>query len=89
MPEIILARKRREIACLFFTPAKVIFKLRNCIFDLMDTKRVYNIKVAIERLKNYCSLQDKCQWDVIQKMREWGLLKMSQDLILVILIVHL
>ena len=49
-------------------------------------KRVYNIKVAIERLKNYCSLQDKCQWQIIQKMKEWGLLKISQNHILEILI---
>ena len=31
-------------------------------------------------------MQDKCQWDVIQKMQEWGLLKVSQDHILEILI---
>lgn len=52
----------------------------------MSKKRVYNIKVAIERLKNYCALQDKCQWDVIQKMREWGLMQISQDTILELLI---
>ena len=52
----------------------------------MSNKRVYDIKIAIERLRNYCALQDKCQWDVIQKMQEWGLLKISQDHILELLI---
>ena len=52
----------------------------------MHKKRVYDIKIAIERLKNYCALQDRCQWDVTQKMKEWGLLEMTQNHILEILI---
>ena len=44
------------------------------------------IKAAIERLRNYCALEDKCQWDVIQKMQEWGLLEDSQNHILELLI---
>ena len=52
----------------------------------MQNKRVYDIKNAIERLKNYCALQDRCQWDVTQKMKEWGLLEMTQNHILEILI---
>ena len=52
----------------------------------MPNKRVYDIKIAIERLKNYCALQDRCQWDVTQKMKEWGLLEMTQNHILEILI---
>ena len=52
----------------------------------MLNKRVYDINIAIERLKNYCALQDKCQWDVIQKMHEWSLLEVSQNHILEILI---
>ncbi len=52
----------------------------------MCKKRVYNIEIAIERLKNYCSLEDKCQWDVKQKMKEWGLPKISQDQIMELLI---
>ena len=52
----------------------------------MPEKKVYNIKIAVERLKDYCALQDRCQWDVIQKMKEWGLLKVSQDHILELLI---
>ena len=52
----------------------------------MHNKRVYDIKIAIERLKNYCALQDRCQLDVTQKMKEWGLLEMTQNHILEILI---
>jgi regulatory protein len=52
----------------------------------MLKKRVYDIKIAVERLRNYCALQDKCQWDVIKKMQEWGLLKISQNHILEMLI---
>ena len=52
----------------------------------MRNKRVYDIKIALERLKNFCTLQDRCQFDVIQKMKEWGLLELTQDHILEILI---
>jgi len=54
----------------------------------MHDKRVYDLKIAIERLKNYCALQDRCQWDVTQKMKEWGLLEMTQNHILEILILE-
>ncbi len=52
----------------------------------MHSKRVYDIKVATERLKDYCAIQDRCQWDVIQKMREWGLLEVTQNHLLELLI---
>lgn len=52
----------------------------------MHDKRVYDLKIAIERLKKYCALQDRCQWDVTQKMKEWGLLEITQNHILEILI---
>jgi regulatory protein len=52
----------------------------------MPNKMENIIKIAIERLRNYCALQDKCQWDVIQKMQEWGLLEDSQNHILELLI---
>ena len=52
----------------------------------MGNKRVYDIKIALERLKKFCALQDRCQFDVIQKMKEWGLLELTQDHILEILI---
>ena len=52
----------------------------------MHSKRVYDIKVATDRLKDYCAIQDRCQWDVIQKMREWGLLEVTQNHLLELLI---
>tara|TARA_B110000908_G_scaffold164532_1_gene212694 strand:- start:454 stop:930 length:477 start_codon:yes stop_codon:yes gene_type:complete len=52
----------------------------------MHNKRVYDISIAIERIKNYCALQDRCQWDVLEKMREWGLQQATKDHILEILI---
>jgi len=52
----------------------------------MHNKRVYDVSIAIERIKNYCALQDRCQWDVLGKMREWGLQQATKDHILEILI---
>jgi regulatory protein len=54
----------------------------------MHNNRVYDISIAIERIKNYCALQDRCQWDVIQKLREWGLQQATKDHILEILITN-
>ena len=52
----------------------------------MPKKKITNIKIAIQQLKNYCALQDRCQWDVIQKMREWNLMQDSWKHVIDILI---
>ncbi len=52
----------------------------------MQQKKVENIKNAIEKLKEYCATQDRCEWDVIQKMKTWKLIKSHQNQILEILI---
>jgi len=52
----------------------------------MQNKRVYKISVAISRIKNYCAIQDRCQWDVRQKLTEWGLLENTKDIIMIELI---
>ena len=39
----------------------------------MHNKRIYDLSIATDRIKRYCSVQDRCQWDVIKKMNEWGL----------------
>jgi regulatory protein len=52
----------------------------------MHNKKVYDVSIAIERIKNYCALQDRCQWDVLQKLREWGLQQATKNHILEILI---
>ena len=51
----------------------------------MLTKRVYNIKSAIEKLKKYCSSAEKCNFDVIQKIKDLGLEDSFQDDILKVL----
>ena len=52
----------------------------------MHNKKVYNISSALERIKSYCALQDRCQWDVLRKLNEWGLQQATKDHILEILI---
>tara|TARA_B110000003_G_scaffold60878_1_gene61115 strand:- start:236 stop:712 length:477 start_codon:yes stop_codon:yes gene_type:complete len=52
----------------------------------MQNKRVYDISIAINRIKNYCAIQDRCQWDVQNKLHDWGLQQTTKDHILEILI---
>ena len=39
----------------------------------MQNNKVYTIKEATERIQSYCAIQDRCQWDVERKMKEWGI----------------
>ena len=52
----------------------------------MPNKRVYDLSIALDRIKSYCALQDRCQWDILQKLNEWGLQQATKDHILEILI---
>ena len=52
----------------------------------MQNKRVYKISVAKSRIKSYCALQDRCQWDVRQRLSEWGLLESTKDILMIELI---
>ena len=52
----------------------------------MTNQRIYNINIALDRLKKYCAIQDRCQQDITKKMQHWGLMQDSQDHILEILI---
>tara|TARA_Y100000766_G_C18773784_1_gene539627 strand:- start:471 stop:947 length:477 start_codon:yes stop_codon:yes gene_type:complete len=52
----------------------------------MRNKQIHNITGAIERLKYYCAIQDRCQWDVLQKMNKWNLQENTKNHILQILI---
>ena len=52
----------------------------------MQNKRVYDLTIALDRIKSYCALQDRCQWEVLQKLREWGLQQATKEHILEILI---
>ena len=52
----------------------------------MQQKKNTNIKIEIEKLKEYCSVQDRCKWQIIQKMKTLQVKKNKQDDILNILI---
>ena len=39
----------------------------------MQNNKVYTIKEATERIQAYCAIQDRCQWEVERKMKEWGI----------------
>ena len=51
----------------------------------MTEKKFFDITNVVEKLKKYCSKQDKCQWDVIKKMKQEGIDKKTQNKILKIL----
>ncbi len=38
----------------------------------MQKKKTYNIKETTEKIQSFCALQDRCQWEVENKMRQWG-----------------
>ena len=39
----------------------------------MQNNKVYTVKEATERIHSYCAMQDRCQWEVERKMKEWGI----------------
>lgn len=39
----------------------------------MQNNKVYTVKEATERIQSYCAIQDRCQWDVERKMKEWNI----------------
>ncbi|MBT5698763.1 MAG: RecX family transcriptional regulator [Flavobacteriales bacterium] len=39
----------------------------------MQNNKVYTVKEATERIQSYCAMQDRCQWEVEKKMKEWGI----------------
>jgi len=39
----------------------------------VQNNKVYTVKEATERIHSYCAIQDRCQWDVERKMKEWGI----------------
>ncbi len=52
----------------------------------MHNKRVYDLSLALDRIKSYCALQDRCQWDILKKLDQWGLQQATKDHILELLI---
>ena len=39
----------------------------------MQNNKVYTVKEATERIQSFCAIQDRCQWEVKKKMKEWGI----------------
>tara|TARA_E500000331_G_scaffold340933_1_gene372771 strand:- start:158 stop:628 length:471 start_codon:yes stop_codon:yes gene_type:complete len=39
----------------------------------VQKNKVYTVKEATERIQSYCAIQDRCQWDVERKMKEWNI----------------
>ena len=37
----------------------------------MQNNKVYTVKEATERIQSFCAIQDRCQWEVKRKMKEW------------------
>ncbi|MDC0204731.1 RecX family transcriptional regulator [Flavobacteriales bacterium] len=52
----------------------------------MHNKQIYDLNIATDRIKRYCSIQDRCQWDVINKMNEWSLGEKIKNHLLEVLI---
>ena len=52
----------------------------------MHKKKTYNIEKIISRAKGYCSIQDRCTWDVNKKLESWGVTQNKKNTILQILI---
>jgi regulatory protein len=52
----------------------------------MVDKSNYDIKILIEKLKNYCAIQERCSTDILTKMKSWRITNKNQNKILNILI---
>jgi len=39
----------------------------------VQNNKVYTVKEATERIQSYCAIQDRCQWEVKRKMKEWNI----------------
>ena len=54
----------------------------------MQNNKVYTVKEATERIQSYCAIQDRCQWEVERKMKEWGVSEIIIENILTDLILE-
>lgn len=52
----------------------------------MVDKSKYDINILIEQLKNYCAIQERCNTDIVTKMKTWRITNENQNKILNILI---
>ena len=54
----------------------------------MQSNKTYNIKESTEKIQHYCTIQDRCQWEVERKLQEYGLDDYVVDSLLVDLILE-
>ena len=54
----------------------------------MQNNKVYTVKEATERIQSYCAIQDRCQWEIERKMKEWGVSEIIIENILTDLILE-
>ncbi len=72
---MMFARNNKPIAFLFFIGYK------NTTFERMGEK-IYDIKVAKEKIQHYCAIMDRCQFQVMTKLKSYGLsAELSEDIL--------
>ena len=72
---MMFARNNKPIAFLFFIGYK------NTTFERMGEK-IYDIKVAKEKIQHYCAIMDRCQFQVMTKLKSYGLSAgLSEDIL--------
>jgi len=76
---MILATNNKPIAFLFFIGYK------NTTFEMMNDK-IYDVKIVKERIRHYCAVMDRCQYQVITKLKSYGVSDALADEILIELI---
>jgi len=54
----------------------------------VQNNKVYTVKEATERIQSYCAIQDRCQWEIERKMKEWGVSEIIIENILTDLILE-
>ena len=48
--------------------------------------KIYDVKIVNERIRHYCALMDRCQYQVITKLKSYGISNTLADEILIELI---
>ncbi|MBJ59593.1 MAG: hypothetical protein CMP64_03305 [Flavobacteriales bacterium] len=76
---MILAANNNPIAFLFFIGYK------NTTFEMMNGK-ILDVKIVKERIKHYCAVMDRCQYQVFIKLKSYGVSDELADEILIELI---
>ena len=76
---MILATNNNPIAFLFFIGYK------NTTFEMMNGK-IFDVKIVKQRIRHYCAVMDRCQFQVITKLKSYGVSDALADEILIELI---